>query len=41
MDEYQRKELEDLIYDKNKTKLIILDSLEDFDFSLLNKNNNQ
>ena len=41
MEEYQRNKLEDLIYDKNKTKLIILDSLEDFDFSLLNKNNNQ
>ena len=32
MEEYQRNDLEDLIYDKNKTKLIILDSLEDFDF---------
>jgi beta-phosphoglucomutase-like phosphatase (HAD superfamily) len=41
MEEYQRNDLENLIYDKNRTKLIILNSLEDFDFSLLNKNNNQ
>ena len=35
MEKYQRKALEELIYDKNKTKLVILDSLENFDFSLI------
>ena len=40
MEKYQRNTLEGLIYDKNKTNLIILDSLEQFDFSILSKNNN-
>ena len=35
MEKNQRNILEGLIYDKNKTKLIIIDSLEDFDFSLI------
>ncbi len=39
MEKWQRNDLEDLVYDKNKTKLIILDSLEQFDFSVLNRNN--
>ena len=30
-----RKEVEEIKYDKNKTKLIILDSLKDFDFTLI------
>ena len=32
----QRDELDKLIYDKNKTKIIVLDSLDQFDFSVLN-----
>ena len=39
MEKWQRNDLEDLVYDKNKTKLIILDSLDQFDFSILNRNN--
>ena len=35
MDKNQRNTLNELIYDKNKTKLFILDSLENFDFSLI------
>ena len=34
---YQRQSFEELVYDKNKTMLIILNSLEEFDFSLLKK----
>ena len=35
MEKYQRNTLEGIVYDKNKTKLIILDSLEQFDFNLI------
>lgn len=35
MEECQRNCLEGLVYDKNKTKLIILDSMDQFDFSLI------
>ena len=35
MEKYQRSTLEGIVYDKNKTKLIILDSLEQFDFNLI------
>ena len=38
MEKNQRNTLDGLIYDKNKTKLIILDSLEQFDFSLIKSN---
>jgi len=34
IEEYQRPSFEELIYDKNKTILIILNSLEEFDFSI-------
>ena len=37
IEEYQRQSFEELVYDKNKTMLIILKSLEEFDFSLLKK----
>ena len=37
MEECQRNSLEGLVYDKNKTKLIVLDSMNQFDFSLLNQ----
>ena len=39
IEEYQRQSFEELIYDKNRTTLIILKSLEEFDFSLLKKQN--
>ena len=39
IEEYQRQSFEELVYDKIRTKLIILNSLEDFDFSLLKKQN--
>ena len=35
IEDYQRPSFEGLIYDKNKTRLIILNSLEEFDFSLI------
>ena len=35
MEKNQRFTLDGLIYDKNKTKLIVLDSLDQFDFSLI------
>ena len=35
IEEYQRPSFEQLAYDKNKTKLIILNSLEEFDFTLM------
>ena len=38
MEKWQRNTLEGLIYDKNKTKLIVLDSFEQFDFSLITSN---
>ena len=38
IEEYQRPSFEGLIYDKNRTKLIILNSLEEFDFSLIKGN---
>jgi pseudouridine-5'-monophosphatase len=37
MDKLQRNGLEELIYDKNMTKLIVLDSMDQFDFSILNR----
>ena len=38
MEEWQRNTLEGLIYDENRTKLIILDSMDQFDFSLIKSN---
>ena len=38
MEERQRNTLEGIVYDKNKTKLIVLDSLDQFDFSLVKGN---
>ena len=35
MEENQRNTLEGLIYDKNKSKLIVLDSMDQFDFSII------
>ena len=35
MEKNQRNSLEGLFYDKNKTKLIVLESLEEFDFSII------
>ena len=35
----QREDVEKIIYDKNKTKLIILNSMDEFDFNLININN--
>ena len=35
VEKWQISTLESLIYDKNKTKIIILDSMEKFDFSIL------
>ena len=40
MEKCQRNTLEGLVYDKNKTKLISLDSMDQFDFSLLKSLNN-
>ena len=40
MEKCQRNTLEGLIYDKNKTKLIVLDSMDQFDFSLIKSINN-
>ena len=38
IEEYQKPSFEGLVYDKNKTTLIILNSFEEFDFSLIKKN---
>ena len=38
-DQRQRKDIENLIYDKDKTKLVILNSMEEFDFNLINSSN--
>ena len=38
MEECQRNTLKGLVYDKNKTKLVILDSMDQFDFSLIKSN---
>ena len=35
IEEYQRPSFQNLVYDKNKTKLVIINSLEEFDFSLI------
>ena len=35
MEKNQRNTLEGLIYDKNKSKLIVLDSMDQFDFSII------
>ena len=40
MEKEQRSSLDRLVYDKNRTKLIVLDSLDQFDFSLITSNNN-
>ena len=40
MEEFQRNTLEGLVYDENKTKLIVLDSMDQFDFSLIKSINN-
>ena len=40
MEKEQRCSLDGLVYDKNRTKLIVLDSLDQFDFSLITSNNN-
>ena len=40
MEKKQRSSLDGLIYDKNKTKLIVLDSMDQFDFSMIASNNN-
>lgn len=37
MEKYQRNTLDKLIYDKNKSKLIILDSMDQFDFNKINE----
>ena len=37
MEDYQKSTLDNLIYDKNKSKLIVLDSLEHFDFKKINE----
>ena len=37
IEEYQRPSFQNLVYDKNKTKLVIINSLEEFDFSLISK----
>ena len=37
MEKYQRSTLDNLVYDKNKSKLIVLDSLEQFDFKKINE----
>ena len=37
-DKRQRKDVENIIYDKTKTKLIILNSMDEFDVNLINKN---
>ena len=39
IEEYQRPSFENLFYDKNKTNLIIINSLEEFDFSLIKRKN--
>ena len=36
----QREDVEKIVYDKEKTKLIILNSMEEFDFSLINNQEN-
>ena len=38
MEEWQRNNLEGIIYDESRTKLIILDSMDQFDFSLIKSN---
>ena len=35
MEKYQRNTLDGIVYDKNKTKLIVLESMDQFDFSLI------
>ena len=40
MEENQRNTLEGLIYDKNKSKLIVLDSMDQFDFSIIKSKDN-
>ena len=35
MEERQRNTLKGLVYDKNKSKLVVLDSMDQFDFSLI------
>ena len=35
MEKWQRNDLEELYYDKSKTQIIVLDSMEQFDFSIL------
>jgi len=35
MEECQRNALKGLVYDKNKSKLVVLDSMDQFDFSLI------
>ena len=37
MEKYQRNTLEKLVYDKNKSKLIVLDSFDQFDFNKINE----
>ena len=39
-DKRQIKDVENISYDKNKTKLIILNSMDEFDISLINKDKN-
>ena len=39
-DPRQKKDVENIEYDKNKTKLIILNSMDEFDFSLIDSSNN-
>ena len=36
-DKRQRKDVENIVYDKNKTKLIILNSMDEFDINIINK----
>ena len=35
MEERQRNTLKGLVYDKNKSKLVVLDSMDQFDFSVI------
>jgi len=39
-EEWQRKMLDNIVYDKTKSKLIVIDSLDKFDFSLIVEKNN-
>ena len=36
-DPHLKKLAEEIVYDKEKTKLIILDSIKDFDYDIINK----